>query len=123
MQLELKCPNQCRVDGPCHHPLDCRLPPSLMSLTGLSSLSILAAEFAYDVDTDLYMFDVSPLAACCRLHTLLLELHGAKSSQHDLRGLAQLQHLQVTPKLLTMYATCRQQQHGLTVLLLGLPIS
>lgn len=72
-----------------------RLPPSLVMLTGLSSLSILAAEFAYDEDTDLYVFDVSSLAMCGRLHTLLLELHGAKSSQHDLRGLAQLQHLKV----------------------------
>jgi hypothetical protein len=69
----------------------CRLPPSLVQLTGLTSLTILMAEFAYEPDSDLYVFDASPLALCPRLSSLLLELHGAKCSQHDLRGLAQLQ--------------------------------
>jgi hypothetical protein len=49
------------------------------------------AEFAYEQDSDLYVFDASPLALCPRLTSLLLELHGAKCRQHDLRGLAQLQ--------------------------------
>jgi hypothetical protein len=62
-----------------------------VQLTGLTLLTILMAEFAYEPDSDLYVFDASPLALCPRLSSLLLELHGAKCSQHDLRGLVQLQ--------------------------------
>eukprot|EP00879_Flechtneria_rotunda_P012748 GHRR01013312.1.p1 GENE.GHRR01013312.1~~GHRR01013312.1.p1 ORF type:complete len:333 (-),score=136.14 GHRR01013312.1:3999-4997(-) len=72
----------------------CRLPNSLTLLTGLKSLSILMAEFEYDASSDLYVFDASPLAQCSQLHTLLLELHGSKAQQHDLRGLAELHALQ-----------------------------
>lgn len=74
--------------------LPCRLPPSLMMLKGLTSLSILLAEFVYDTDNELFVFDASPLALCQHLTSLLLELHGMKSSQHDVRGLAQLKGLQ-----------------------------
>ncbi|WIA12024.1 hypothetical protein OEZ85_012104 [Tetradesmus obliquus] len=71
-----------------------RLPRSVVQLTGLTSLTILMAEFVYEQDSDLYVFDASPLALCPRLASLLLELHGAKCCQHDLRGLAQLRGLQ-----------------------------
>lgn len=62
----------------------------MVQLTGLTSLTILMAEFVYEQDSDLYVFDASPLALCPRLASLLLELHGTKCCQHDLRGLAQL---------------------------------
>jgi hypothetical protein len=64
-----------------------------MGLTGLTSLSVLMAEFEYKPDSDMYVFDARPLAACPRLHRLLLELHGVKGSLNDVQGLAGLQHL------------------------------
>lgn len=70
-----------------------RLPDSLVSLTGLTSLSVVMAEFAYDAERDLYIFDARPLARCPKLQHLLLELHGVKSSLHDLQGLADLHGL------------------------------
>ncbi len=48
----------------------------------------------YEPDSDLFVFDASPLALCQQLKRLLLELHGSKCSQHDLRGLAQLKGLE-----------------------------
>eukprot|EP00775_Hariotina_reticulata_P012991 gene12991-13120_t len=71
-----------------------RLPASLTLVSGLTSLTLLMAEYDYESDSGLYVFDASPLVFCQRLSSLLLELHGSKCHQHDLRGLAQLQHLQ-----------------------------
>lgn len=62
-------------------------------MTGLTSLSLLMAEFDYNADQDLYTFNARPLAQCTRLRRLLLELHGVKSALHDLQGLAELQGL------------------------------
>jgi len=70
-----------------------RLPDSLVSLTGLTSLSVVMAEFAYDAERDLYIFDARPLARCPKLRRLMLELHGTKGSLHDLQGLADLHGL------------------------------
>lgn len=73
--------------------VECRLPSTLTLLTGLTSLNLVMAEFDYNAEQDLYIFDAHPLAQCPKLRRLLLELHGVKSALHDLQGLADLQGL------------------------------
>lgn len=51
------------------------------------------AEFAYDADRDLYIFDARPLASLPKLRRLLLELSGVKCALHDLQGLADIRGL------------------------------
>jgi hypothetical protein len=56
-----------------------RLPASITAVTGLTSLSLLMAEFTYVADRDMYIFNAQPLASLPKLQRLLLELHGAAS--------------------------------------------
>lgn len=70
-----------------------RLPSSLGCVTGLTSLSLVMAEFAYEPERDLYIFDARPLAALPKLRRLLLELSGVKCALHDLQGLADIRAL------------------------------
>jgi hypothetical protein len=64
-----------------------------VAVTGLTSLSLVMAEFAYDADRDLYIFDARPLASLPKLRRLLLELSGVKCALHDLQGLAHIKGL------------------------------
>lgn len=59
----------------------------------MTSLSLVMAEFAYEPERDLYIFDARPLAALPKLRRLLLELSGVKCALHDLQGLADMRGL------------------------------
>jgi hypothetical protein len=70
-----------------------RLPASLPAVSGLTSLSLVMAEFSYEPERDVYIYDVRPLAGLQKLRRVLLELSGVKCALHDLQGLAELQGL------------------------------